>query len=71
MAPTLTPQVTLVKENPVIDPLGKVTRFIRVTFVVGDHGPFSLDFAPADFNTANVQKAMNDKAAVIRGIGGS
>jgi hypothetical protein len=40
-----------------------------VTFSVGTHGPFNLNYAAADYNAAKVQADMNAEVATLRAIG--
>lgn len=71
MAQLLSAKVIRVAQAPVVDAAGNVTRNVRVTYMVGEHGPFDLTFAPADFTAPKVQAAMAAQAAVINSIAGS
>lgn len=62
------PTVTTINQNTVLTPNGRTTTSYTVHFNVGDQGPFSVQIAEPDFNSANVQKAMQAKADEIEKI---
>jgi len=48
---------------------GGVQKLFRVTFMVGENGPFTADFRAADFNPANVKAEVERVAATLRALG--
>jgi hypothetical protein len=40
----------------------------RVTYLVGEHGPFIADFQPADFTQQNVLDAMQKVADTVNAL---
>ena len=48
--------------------LNGFTGVKRVTFMVGQHGPFSEDFLPGDFTDTNVRNRLESVADTIRKV---
>lgn len=61
--------VSTKQETVFIPPTGVATVY-RVTFMVGDNGPFSLDFTPADFTPGNVRAKQEEIARTVRELAG-
>lgn len=40
-----------------------------VTYMVGDHGPFTLTYAATEYNTERVQQDIQKEVDTLRGIG--
>jgi hypothetical protein len=55
-------------QTPALGVGGTVTTVYRVEFMVGDHGPFTADFAPADFIPSKVRAEQEKIAATVRDI---
>jgi hypothetical protein len=50
---------------------GAITQVERVTFYVGDHGPFSHDFPAGQDNTVAIRQYIDAKVSYINGLVGS
>lgn len=61
-------QVQFIREQPLISTTGQITPTYTVSFMVGDHGPFTLPFSKDEFNPANVQQKLEQFAANIESI---
>jgi hypothetical protein len=49
---------------------GEIANVVRVEFSVGEHGPFTEDFLPAESNPDQVHMRLNGWAARLLAIGG-
>lgn len=63
MNPTYT--ITRIIQTSTVGANATLIPAYQVQFSVGNHGPFTLTFAQADFTTANVQKTLTDFATQI------
>lgn len=61
-------RVTNITDTFAGGPPGTVTTIKRVTFMVGEHGPFTEDFRPAEFTGPQVQERLGKVAATIREV---
>jgi len=66
MPEELKAQVTRVFESPLLLPTGGVEQRIRVDYMVGTHGPFSITLPAAEFSAARVKTEMEKTAGEIR-----
>ncbi|MGH9402860.1 MAG: hypothetical protein ACRD2P_12220 [Terriglobia bacterium] len=55
-----------VREQPVFSPSGAIGRNTVVTFFVGAHGPFTLNYPPAQFTPEKVRADMDHQAVELR-----
>lgn len=64
---TLTPRVIDSHTTTVVDrQTGKVTRVARVTFVLGELGPFVEDIPAAELSRERLQTVFEERARVFR-----
>lgn len=66
MADQITPKVLRVSANPLLNPTGTVTARTTVTYMVGDHGPFTLTLVDTEFSADKVKAAMEQRAVELR-----
>lgn len=59
-------KTTRVDEAMSLTGRGEVTKVYRVTFMVGDHGPFTVDLPPAEFTPTRVRAEQEKIAATVR-----
>jgi len=59
------PTVTRVTQDQTLDATGKVVTFMRVIYMVGDHGPFMLSIPAVEFSAAGAQALMQATADEI------
>jgi hypothetical protein len=52
--------VQRIEETRILDVRNSPVRAYRFTFMVGDHGPFTLDFSPNDVQTGAARLALNE-----------
>jgi len=64
MATPLTPVVTRVVQDFRLTPTG-MDRMVRIEYMVGADGPFSLSLPEAEFTAARVQEEMDKRAAEL------
>ena len=64
--PELGIQTVRVEQGSQLTRHGSVVGIFRVVFMVGEHGPFSVEFLPADFTPDRVRAAQEEIAATIR-----
>jgi len=64
MAEELKPVVTRVVQDFRLTPTG-MDRLVRIEYMVGADGPFSLSLTEADFTATRVQEEMNKRAAEL------
>jgi len=63
-------KITNVEDTAGIDPRTLAPRpFTKVTYMVGDHGPFTLVTPSKDFTDAYVHEETNKRVATLRAIG--
>lgn len=62
------PKVLKVEESSVFAPPGGAAKVFRVVYVVGDHGPFTLDLKEAEFTPERVREGMAKTAATLRAL---
>jgi len=48
-------------------PLG-AQKVIRTTYLVGEHGPFTVDLKEADYTAVAVKARMEERAATLRAL---
>ena len=65
MPNVLTPQVVRVLQADRLTPAGGVERQVRVSYMVGPHGPFDATFPEAAFSAAGVKTVMDARAAEL------
>ena len=61
----LTPHVVRVVQADRLTPAGAVERQVRVSYMVGDHGPFDAVFPEAGFSATAVKTVMDARAAEL------
>jgi hypothetical protein len=66
MAPPLTAHNLTVQTASYFGKGGTISNVERVTFYVGAHGPFTLDFAAGQDNTLAIQQAVNAKVQQLQ-----
>ncbi|MGH9770088.1 MAG: hypothetical protein ACRD4Q_00060 [Candidatus Acidiferrales bacterium] len=65
------PSQVMIRQTPQISSAGQVSYIYSVSFMVGQHGPFTVQFSQADFTAANVTQKLNAFAAAIQQIAGT
>jgi hypothetical protein len=68
MTEELKAQVTKVLDAPVLLPTGVIERKIRVDYMVGVHGPFSITVPAEQFTAAAVKQEMDKTVAQLRAL---
>ncbi len=61
----MNPRVTNVGEQNVLGADGKVAKAIKITYYVGDHGPFTLLTNQQDLNSGAALQAMRNFANTL------
>jgi len=61
-------KVVRTEESTVFAPPGGAAKVYRVTFMVGEHGPFTVDLKQLDFTPTRVREEIEKIAATVRGI---
>ncbi len=61
-------KTTVVDQASRLTPRGNIEAIFRVQFMVGDHGPFTLEFSQAEFIPERVREAQEKVASTLRGI---
>jgi hypothetical protein len=61
-------RVVRVLEETVIGPDGKLEQVIRISFMVGPHGPFTERFPKADFDPQAARRRLDEVAAQLAAI---
>jgi len=61
-------QDVVIKDVAGADAAGKLIVMEQVTFKIGTHGPFTLQFPAATVTSKQVADAMNAKVALIRSV---
>lgn len=64
----LTKNNVKVRTTTSVDASGSATRFIEVSYMLGDHGPFIVTLPEAEFTAAAVNQAIDRRAADLTGI---
>lgn len=67
MATQVTPTVTRVVQDFRLTATG-MDRLVRIEYMVGADGPFSLSLPEAEFTAARIQEEMNKRAAVLAAL---
>lgn len=62
-------RVTKTEEVIVFQPSGTLGKVYRVTFFVGEHGPFTVDLKQVDFVPERIKQEVERVAATIRALG--
>lgn len=57
-----------VSEVVVYSTTGAPQKILRSRYFVGDHGPFSDDFKPADAGSEQIKSKMLDRVALLRRV---
>ncbi len=47
---------------------GGAAKYVRTTYMVGEHGPFTVDLKEADFSPTAVQQKIAERAAALRAL---
>lgn len=55
-------------QSPSLTDAGQVVTMYRVEFKVGIHGPFVVEFLPADFIPSKVRARQEEIAATVRAL---
>jgi len=66
MAPELSAVIVNVQEDPKLLPEGGVEPRLRIRFMVGTFGPFTLYMAKAEFTAEKARALVNKEAAELR-----
>lgn len=61
-------KITKTEQTSRADAVGAFVSVYRVTFMVGDHGPFSEEFTPGSFIPETVRQRLEAVATTIRAI---
>ena len=61
----MNPRVTNVAEQNVLGPDNRVTKAIKITYYVGEHGPFTLLTNQQDLNSGAARQAMQNFANTL------
>ena len=56
-------QIIKAREKPKIDPTGTLVYYMDISYMVGDHGPFSVEMRKDQY-TPEAAKAKVEKAAI-------
>lgn len=56
------------RQSQTLSSTGQIVTVMSVDFMVGDHGPFTLDFRPGDFTPENVKAGQERIATTVRAI---
>lgn len=59
------PTLGKITQSTTFDAAGRLQRSYIVSFMVGDHGPFSVTVPQASFTAEGVRKAMQEVADTI------
>lgn len=68
MADPLQPTVIRTEQGARFDGRGAATTVYRVSFMVGEHGPFTIELSPGDFIPERVRQEMERVALTVRAI---
>lgn len=60
--------VQRVTQDSTITPSGQLKLIMRVQYMVGDHGPFTMDFPADTFKATDVQAQLQAQAAEINAL---
>lgn len=61
-------KITKTEQGSRADDRGAFVMVYRVTFTVGDHGPFVEEFSPGSFIPETVRAKLDEVARTIRAI---
>lgn len=64
--PDLAINNVIVREQPVFSPGGGIGRTTTVTYFVGAHGPFTLNYPPSKFSPEKARSDMEHQAVELR-----
>lgn len=62
-------KIVRVDETFRLSPRGETQRVVRVSFFVGEQGPFSKDYTPAEFIPERVKRDLADEARKFEELG--
>ena len=62
------PKVVRVEELVSFTPPLGAQKVVRTTYMVDEHGPFTVDLKEADYTAAVVKALMEERAATIRAL---
>lgn len=62
-------KIVRVDETFRLSPRGETQRITRVTYFVGDNGPFSKDYTPAEFIPERVKRDLAEEARKFEELG--
>jgi hypothetical protein len=60
-----------VADAPFFGATGNVSKRTRVTFFVGNHGPFTLEYDPQQATTEKIQSDINSQVQQLRIVTGA
>jgi hypothetical protein len=70
MADEYAVKIITIKAAPELTPAGTIKQRVRVDYLIGSHGPFTIVVDEADFTEAKVRAAIAAKQEVIRALAG-
>jgi hypothetical protein len=68
MGAPLIPTVQRVVQDTAIDATGQIKPLMRVQFMVGEHGPFTVSFPQSEFTADKARAAMQAQADQINSL---
>ena len=68
MDDNFTTKVIRIVEDPLLNPIGGITRRYRITYMLGAHGPYSITMDVAGFTADAAKAAIEAAAAPLRAL---
>jgi hypothetical protein len=68
MPDDLKTKIVRVTDAPLLNPLGGITPRYRITYMLGEHGPYSIELPAAGFTAEKAKAAVEEAAAPIRAL---
>lgn len=64
--PNLEVHDVVVRQQPTFSQGGAIGQQVVVSYMVGDHGPFTLTYSPQEFTPEAARSAMDHQAVQLR-----
>jgi len=61
-------QIIKVREKPKIDPTGSLVYYMDISYMVGDHGPFSVEMRKDQYSPEAAKEKVEKTAAGIKNL---
>lgn len=61
-------KVLKVTEGRALDARNNVVRTVNITYMVDDHGPFTVEGSPIEFQNGTLKQHMQDQARAVAAI---